>query len=149
MSDPNPYIGAYPVQRTRRGVWNEIARYVSADAPAVDTLVELGAGYCDFSNAFPARKKIALDLNPEMSQYAADDVDFRVGDAIELRDIDDGSVDLVFASNFLEHLDAEELDVLLPNVYRVLGTGGRLMLLQPNYRLCAAHTDRRASRSRG
>lgn len=134
------YVEAYPFLQERRGVWNEIARYVTRDIDRVGTLVELGAGYCDFSNSFPAEKKIAFDLNPEMREFAEPEVDLRIADASQeqgLAKLSDGSVDLVFASNFLEHLDENDLGLLLPQVARVLSERGRLILLQPNHRRCA------------
>jgi hypothetical protein len=135
----NPYVGAYPYQSGRRAVWRAITRYVARDAPDVETLVELGAGYCDFVNQFPARRKIAFDLNPEMRRWADPDVDLRIGSALALPGVADRSVDLVFASNFLEHLQDGELAELLPRVRSVLSARGRLILIQPNHRLCAAH----------
>ncbi|MGH7289277.1 MAG: class I SAM-dependent methyltransferase [Myxococcota bacterium] len=139
MSAPNPYVGAYPELPGRRAVWREIARFVARDAPDVETLLELGPGYCDFLNEFPAKRRIGLDLNPEMRRFAAAGVELRVESAIALRGIGAESVDLLFASNFLEHLDAEELDELLPGIRRVLAPGGRLILLQPNHKRCAKH----------
>lgn len=139
MSESNPYVGAYPPLKGRARVWRAIAEYVRRDAPSVDTLVELGAGYCDFSNAFPAKKKIAFDLNPEMRAFAERDVELRIEDATRLPGVPAGSVDLVFASNFLEHLGGEELDTLLPRCREVLAADGRLILIQPNHRLCAEH----------
>lgn len=137
MSPANPYVGAYPFLKGRRRVWREIVRFVQRDAPSARTVVELGAGYCDFINQFPATRKIAFDLNPEMAQFAAPEVELRTGEATTLPGIDPESVDLVFASNFLEHLGQEELDVLLPRIRCVLAPGGRLILIQPNHRLCA------------
>jgi len=134
------YIGRYPRVKSRVGVWREIVRYVHHDIGPVDTLLELGAGYCDFVNQFPARRKVAFDVNPEMRPYAAGDVDLRIedvaaGDLLEKV----GSVDLVFASNFLEHLDQHELGELLPKIRQVLRPGGGLVLLQPNHDLSPEH----------
>ncbi len=135
----NPYVGAYPYDPRRRAVWRAIVRYVTRDAEDVGTLVELGAGYCDFVNQFPARRKIAFDLNPEMRRWADPGVELRVESAIALPGVADRSVDLVFASNFLEHLPEAELATLLPRVRAVLSARGRLILIQPNHRRCAEH----------
>ena len=78
MSAPNPYSGAYPELPGRRAVWGAIARYVARDAPDVGLLVELGCGYGDFSRQFPAKRKLAFDLDPEMRRFAAPDVELRV-----------------------------------------------------------------------
>jgi SAM-dependent methyltransferase len=139
MTAPNPYAGAYPELRGRRAVWGAIARFVARDARDVDTLVELGPGYCDFLNQFPAKRKVGFDLNPEMKRFAAQGVELRIESAIGLHGIAPASVGLLFASNFLEHLDAEELDELLPAIRRALSPRGRLILIQPNHRLCAEH----------
>jgi len=137
MNDQNPYVGAYPELRGRRRVWRSIARYIRRDAPKVETLIELGAGYGDFVNQFPANKKIAFDLNPEMRAHILPGVDLRIEDATALASVSNESVDLIFASNFLEHLDGEEIDLLLGRCFDVLKPGGRLILIQPNHRLCA------------
>jgi SAM-dependent methyltransferase len=136
-ADANPYVGAYPVLKGRRQVWREIVRYVQARSPAVETLIELGPGYCDFVNQFQAGKKIAFDLNPEMLHYAESDVELRIEGCTTLPGVPCESVDMIFASNFLEHLAGEDVDELLERVAAVLKPGGRLVLIQPNYRLCA------------
>jgi SAM-dependent methyltransferase len=123
----------------RRGVWREIVRYVQRDVPRVDAMIELGAGYGDFINQFPARRRIAFDLNPEMRRFVDERVELRVEDCVPLAGIDDGSIDFVFASNFLEHLGADEVERLLSSVARVLRPGGRIVLLQPNHARCADH----------
>lgn len=137
--EENPYVGAYPKLRGRRAVWRAIARYIERDAPRVGTLIELGAGYCDFSNEFSADKKIAFDLNPEMLAHAALNVDLRIEDAVSMPSVSGESIDLIFASNFLEHLEGEEIDALLERIWQVLRPGGKLILIQPNYRLCSEH----------
>jgi len=139
MSDLNEYRGAYPYLRERAYVWREIARYVRRDAPDAKVAVELGAGYCDFINAFPAERKIAFDLNVEMCKFADAEVDLRIQDASHLSDLPPGSVDLIFASNFLEHLDEFQANRLLAVAREVLSDQGRLILLQPNHRRCADH----------
>jgi SAM-dependent methyltransferase len=139
MTAASEYVGAYPFLSERAHVWNEIVRYVRRDAPDAECVVEVGPGYCDFINAFPAARKIAFDLNPEMLDLAGDDVELRIQDASHLADLEAGSVDLLFASNFMEHLGETDASAFLSNSRRVLSDRGRLILLQPNHRLCAAH----------
>jgi len=74
-----------------------------------------------------------------MRHYAGSDVDLRIESGITLPDICNESVDMVFASNFLEHLAGDEVDELLGRVAEVLTPEGRLVLIQPNHRLCAEH----------
>jgi SAM-dependent methyltransferase len=139
VNSRNPYVGAYPLLAGRAGIWREIARFVSDDAPAARAVLELGAGYCDFINNFPAPTRIAFDLNPEMSRFVAPGVELRVGDCRGLPGIRADSVDLVFASNFLEHFTREEAALLVRDVHRVLRPGGRLILIQPNFLRSPVH----------
>lgn len=112
------------------------ARYV----PAGGTVLDLGAGYCDFVNHVRAARRIAVDLNPETARAAAPGVEVlglpldRIGEAVS-----GASVDLAFASNVFEHLRGPDalLDVLAA-VRGVLRPGGRLVILQPNVRAVGA-----------
>ena len=78
-------------------------RYVPSDG----TVLDLGAGYCDFINNVRAARRIALDLNPDCTVAAAPEVQVhqlsldRLGEVVA-----DGSIDLAFASNVFEHLRA-------------------------------------------
>jgi SAM-dependent methyltransferase len=139
VTSSNPYVGAYPWLTNRAGVWREIVRFVSNDVSRAQIVLELGAGYCDFINNFPASTRIAFDLNPEMSRFAAQEVDLRIADCRGMPGIEAGSVDLVFASNFLEHFTIEEAAALVRDAHRVLRPGGRLILIQPNFLLCPVH----------
>jgi SAM-dependent methyltransferase len=134
MSERNPYVGAYPFLAGRAGIWREIVRYVMADAPGAQAVLELGAGYCDFINQVETPTRLAFDLNPEMATFAAPGVQMHIGDCRGLPGIADGSLDVVFASNFLEHFTVTEVGALLGDIRRVLRPAGRLLLLQPNYR---------------
>ena len=109
------------------------ARYV----PAESCVLDLGAGYCDFINNVSARRRIAVDLNPDTARFAAPGVEVhrlaldRLADAVE-----PGTVDLAFASNVFEHLRSPEaLLQVLSSVRTVLKPGGRLMIMQPNVRI--------------
>jgi SAM-dependent methyltransferase len=109
------------------------SRYVSGDACVLD----VGAGYCDFVNNISARRRIAVDLNPDTKRFAAPGVEVhqlpleRLSEAVEPE-----TVDLAFASNVFEHLRGPDaLLTVLANVRTVLRPGGRIMIMQPNVRL--------------
>lgn len=129
----------YPFITERRGVWREIVRYVSYDLGSIESILEIGAGYCDFINNYPAKKRICVELNIERKQFAAPGVDFRCGDACRLMNDLDMKVDTVFASNFLEHLTEDQHAELMPEIFNALSINGKLVLIQPNYRLCSKH----------
>jgi SAM-dependent methyltransferase len=99
-----------------------------------DTVVDLGAGNCEFINAVRCRRKIAVDLDPRTADLAVDaEVLLRPGD--DLAPIASETVDVVFASNFFEHLPTKIVLVrTLQECQRVLRPGGRLIVLQPNIR---------------
>jgi SAM-dependent methyltransferase len=139
MSDSSRYfeIRLTPVAARER-VWRYLTGYLQRFFPPDASIVDVGAGYCDFINNAVAVEKHAIDLYPELKTYAASDVQVHIGDAAEqLPLIPAGTVDLVFASNFLEHLDRDQIRVFLSAVHQTLRPGGRLMLLQPNFRKCA------------
>jgi SAM-dependent methyltransferase len=101
-----------------------------------DAILDVAAGYCEFINAVRAGRKIAVDLNPNAAQRAGSDVEVVRCRSSELPAELDGQLDVVWVSNFLEHLrDSEELLDTLTAINRVLREGGRLLVLQPNIRL--------------
>lgn len=109
------------------------ARYVPNDACVVD----LGAGYCDFINNISARRRIAVDLNPDTKRFAAPGVEVHQVALEHLSEaVDQGTVDLAFASNVFEHLRGPDaLLRVLANVRTALRPGGRIMVMQPNVRM--------------
>jgi len=116
--------------------WAEVQAYLdrTLDGGIRGTVVDLGAGYCPFINAVTtAQRRIAVDANPECARYAAVGVEFHTGNADDLGFLPDDSVDVVVASNLLEHLPPETVRRLLRETRRVLKPGGSLVLVQPNF----------------
>lgn len=129
------YKSRYTFDKTRSVVWREIVRYLSPFIPAQGTAIDLGAGYCDFINNINARTKYAVDVSPEIGTHARPPAQVIRKPAWDLSPIADHSADVVHASNLLEHFTDEELDKTMQELKRVLKGNGRLILLQPNYRL--------------
>ena len=101
-----------------------------------DTILDLGAGFCEFINTAQAARRIAVDLNPDTARLAAPGVEVHQASASQLSFLAAESVDVVFSSNFLEHLpDKEQVLAVLREALRVLKPLGTLMLLGPNVRL--------------
>lgn len=119
----------------RSAVWRHLCSYLRRWIPPDSEVLELGAGWCDFANHVAARRVVAMDLDPTVRSAAAEQVTAVVGDCTDLTRFDDASFDVVFASNLLEHLERPAASRLLAEAHRVLRPGGRLLLLQPNFRL--------------
>jgi len=105
-------------------------RWIRAD----DCVLELGAGYCHFINNVRGRRRIALDMWPEMPTFLNPDVESHVGSATDLSFLQNGCVDFVFASNLFEHITQNEFSDVLHQLKIKLSSRGLLCLLQPNYR---------------
>jgi SAM-dependent methyltransferase len=120
----------------RKKSWRYLTRYLQRYVSERDTVLELAPGYCFFINEIKAKMKFAVDIEPKVLEYAASNVEARIGNACDLKHVRDESVDVIFASNFLEHLDWDELEVLMLEIKRVLSKHGRLILMQPNFALC-------------
>ncbi|MBP7776986.1 MAG: class I SAM-dependent methyltransferase [Acidobacteria bacterium] len=137
MSEHERYFATRFAEDPRRGqMWAHLNRYLAAYVPANAAVLELGAGYCYFINGVAARRRVAVDLSDTVRQAAASGVETVVGDALEaLRAMPAAEFDFVFASNFLEHFEWPVLDAMASEIRRVLKPGGRLGLVQPNFRL--------------
>jgi SAM-dependent methyltransferase len=99
-------------------------------------ILDLGAGQGEFINQVVADRKLAMDLNPETRAVLAPDVEFLEQDCSAPWAIASGELDLVFTSNFFEHLpDKAALRRTLEEAFLALRTGGRLIALGPNIRL--------------
>ena len=119
----------------RDKVWTHICRYLSRWIGPRDDVLEVGAGRCDFSNAVAAGSVTAMDIDAIVTESAREGVRAVVGDCTDLSQFTEGSFDVVFASNLLEHLERRDALRLLAEAHRVLRPRGRLLLVQPNFRL--------------
>ena len=118
-------------------IWKEVCRFLQQKyIPADSRILDLGAGYCNFINNIQGREKHAVDIFSKLPEYAAKDVIIHHKSCLNLKDLADNYFDVIFASNLLEHLTREEVLQLLPEVRRILGEDGRLIVLQPNFRFC-------------
>lgn len=131
------YRTRYAPNVARSLVWRHIARWLVAEdlVGPTDEILELAAGYGDFIASVPGRRRVAMDVNIELPTYLPPGIEAEVGDCTDLSTFAAHSFDVVFASNFLEHLTWPDIDRCVSEVMRVLRPGGRLLLLQPNFRL--------------
>ena len=102
---------------------------------ASDRVVDIGAGYCEFINNIHAREKIAVDLNPDIKRFAAPEVRVINTSCTDIQQIESSSVDVVFMSNFLEHLPSKAMVLdTFREAWRILSPRGKIIVLQPNIR---------------
>jgi len=129
------YKSRYVWDKDRSVVWKEIVLYLSKFIPKDGTVLDIGAGYCDFINNVDAKQKIAIDYSPDFKKYAKEGIKTIQSSVTDLSSVESGTADVVFASNLFEHLTDEDLEKTMKEVRRVLKEKGRLILMQPNYRL--------------
>src|SRR5579862_408137 len=117
--------------RTR--IWKVLASYFGQWFPGTGTVLDLGAGYCEFINNAAAARKYAMDLNPDVRAQAAQGVGVLQQDCSEPWPLPEGELDAVFTSNFLEHLPSKAaVSAVLSHAYRCLKPGGRFIAMGPN-----------------
>jgi len=120
-----------------RKVWRVLVRDFFQERIRPDaTVLDIGAGPCLFINEVRARRRIALDANPDLHEHAEPGVETIVASDLSLDEIPDATVDHVFLSNFLEHLpNYRTILDLLARIHRKLADEGTILILQPNFRL--------------
>ena len=130
------YSNRFVVNEAQRNeVWRVLARYFERWINPTDTVVDIGAGYCEFINNVRAAQKYALDANPMTSLKAKKDVTVVPTDLKLEWPIRAGSVDVAFSSNFFEHLPTrEDLKHCLGQIHRILRQNGLLICIGPNIR---------------
>jgi SAM-dependent methyltransferase len=120
----------------RDQVWKVLTRdffqeFVSDTA----TVLDLGAGWGEFINNIKAHRKYAMDLNEDVRGRLAPEVAFLLQDCSEPWDVPENTLDIVFTSNFFEHLATKDaLRRTLTQALRSLKPGGRIVCLGPNIR---------------
>jgi SAM-dependent methyltransferase len=120
----------------RDSVWRVLVReffqrYVDPNA----TVLDLGCGWGEFTRNIHARRRIAMDLNPDMPSRVGSGVETILQDCSQSWQIADSSLDIVFTSNFFEHLpDKDALQRTLQEAFRCLRSGGRIICIGPNIR---------------
>jgi SAM-dependent methyltransferase len=126
----------YQEQRQKERIWQVLcADFFQRYVRVTDTVLDIGAGYCEFINNIVCAEKIALDLNEDTPRYAAPGVRVVQCMSNDMRDIHNSSVDVAFASNFFEHMPTKEVFLqTLREIRRILRPGGALLILQPNIR---------------
>ncbi|MGF1656987.1 MAG: class I SAM-dependent methyltransferase [Verrucomicrobiales bacterium] len=118
----------------RDAVWKILIRRFFQEKIGTDQVIlDLGSGWGEFINNIQASRKYAMDLNPEARERVSSDVVFLEQDCSAVWDLPDETLDVVFTSNFFEHLPSKQclLDTLRQSM-RCLKPGGRVICMGPN-----------------
>jgi SAM-dependent methyltransferase len=120
----------------RADVWRIlIADFFRKFIRPTDAVLDLGCGFGEFINHVTCQKKFAMDLNPDSGAALAPDVTFLKQNCSDLWQLPDASLDVVFTSNFLEHLpNKNALSQTLEQARRCLRPSGRFIAMGPNIR---------------
>jgi SAM-dependent methyltransferase len=121
----------------RKGaVWREITRFLQRYVDPSSTVVDLACDRGAFINVVNAKRRIAVDVR-DVRRHLDPAVEFLQVDGLSLVDcLPSASVDVVFMSNYLEHLPSADAVIdQFKVVAELLKPGGRVIVLQPNIRL--------------
>lgn len=120
----------------KNAIWKVICQdYLQKFIDPFDTVVDIACGYGEFLNNISAKRKVAVDLNPDARKFLDSKVEFHQRLATDLGKVIENNADAVFTSNFLEHLpDKHVLDEFLDQVLIALKPGGKYIILGPNLR---------------
>ncbi len=102
-------------------------------------VMDVGAGDGRFIRNIFAKRRIAVDISARVRSLEQYGIEVIQCPAPEMSDHIGQVVDVIFMSNFLEHLtDKREVLTVLEACKSVLKPGGRIMILQPNIRYVGA-----------
>jgi len=121
-------------QAYRNAVWKVLVeRFFQQYAGVSGRVLDLGCGYGQFINHVRCGAKLAMDLNPAAAGYLSANVEFLQQDCSQPWNVQPASLDLVFTSNFFEHLPSKEaLAATIEQVSLALRPGGLLVAMGPN-----------------
>lgn len=123
-------------EKVRTETWNILVRdFFQRFVKDSDTVVDIGAGDGLFIKNIKAKNRIAVDLSSHVKKLEEFGVKVYQIPATEMKANLVEVPDVIFMSNFLEHLpDKKILLEVLTECYNVLKPGGKVLILQPNIR---------------
>jgi SAM-dependent methyltransferase len=123
----------------RDQVWKVLTRdFFQRYVKQADAVLDLGSGWGEFIRNIKAGKKLAMDLNPDSKGRAGPGVEFLLQDCSAPWGVAPSSLDVVFTSNFFEHLpNKDALHRTLKQAATAIKPGGYLICMGPNIRFLA------------
>jgi dolichol-phosphate mannosyltransferase len=120
----------------KQKVWEVVVREVFQRWVAPDAAVlDIGCGFGEFLNHVRCGRRVGVDMNPESSALLHPDVEFHRRPVDDLGFLAADQFDVVFVSNFLEHIENKpSVERLLRGILRVLKPSGQCIIMGPNIR---------------
>lgn len=122
----NYFFTRYTYNPRRKKVWQVICKFLQKYIPADSSIIDVGAGYCDFINNIKGKEKYAIDSFADFRDYANPEVKTYVGKCTDMSCFPSDHFDIIFSSNLLEHLSIEEILKSLDEFFRILKPDGKL-----------------------
>jgi hypothetical protein len=125
-------------QTKRQAVWNEIAGFLDRKLGFPKRVLDPAAGRCEFINAVSAAERWVVDSVDYAQAYRDPRVKFVQASALDA-ELPEAHFDLIFVSNFLEHLTTQEqIASFIVRSSQWLRPGGHWVALGPNFKYCAS-----------
>jgi 2-polyprenyl-3-methyl-5-hydroxy-6-metoxy-1,4-benzoquinol methylase len=120
----------------KNAIWREISAFLQRYVPEKAAVLDVACDRGDFIRNISASEKWATDLR-DVSSHLPQGIRFVQANGLEIdRHLPHDHFDVVFMSNYLEHLPGGEAVIEQLRVARtLLKPGGRVVVLQPNVRL--------------
>ena len=132
------YLQRFPKdsRERRSAIWKVISAYLQRYVPKDARVLDLACGEGNFIRHVAASERWATDARDVGADLPAD-VTFHVSDGLLVEQVlPTGHFDVVFMSNYLEHLESSQQVIEQLRVCnRLLRGGGAVLILQPNVRL--------------
>lgn len=103
--------------------WDIMKRFIYSCFPANKVIVDLGAGNPAITDGIVCKKRIKVDIDPNTKPDVICDLEKGIP-------LEDNSVDIVVASEILEHIYHSKR--FISEIKRILVNGGALILSTPN-----------------
>lgn len=123
-------------EETRTATWKVLCQdFFQQFISPTDTVLDIGAGDGHFIRNIKAGRKIALDLSAHVQNLKKFGIEVLQIPATDFATKLGSPADVIFMSNFLEHLPDKRLLLdILAECRLALKPGGKVIILQPNIR---------------
>ena len=127
------------VEQYRNNMWKILcSNYFQKIIPSEASVLDIGCGWGEFISNINAKQKFAIDLNPEAKRLLPEDVTFINQSCTAPWPLQKNSLDVIFTSNFLEHLpNKEAVEETLLQARQFLKPTGKIICMGPNIKYLA------------